>query len=196
MTKNTFHGVVRQRGVALFVTLLVLLIISLLGMSALRISLAQNKITLNGRIDAMTFQGAESGIRAVISEAQSSTMANTNNVIGAAIAAGTCTDDSETSTCAVFRCVTPTGSLSGRCSAQSGSPSVDSVGVLQVETRTRSTGSKVAVNNSAGMFQDYVFETNSKGCLLDGSSCSTTNWNENLQEFKKLAPRDNSANLD
>lgn len=185
----------RQAGIALFITLIVLLIVSVMGLSALRMSLSQSKISLNTRLDAMSFQAAESGIRGVLLEASSSNIASSTNVIGATLALGVCTDKTSTSTsCVVYRCVTQeNATVAGECST---TDSLDGTGSARTESRTRHTGQVIVVNSSASLYQDYVFESVSKGCLLDGSTCSDMYWAENVQEFKKMAPADLAANYD
>lgn len=185
----------RQTGVALFITLIVLLIVSVMGLGALRMSLSQSKISLNTRLDAMSFQAAESGIRGVLLEASSSNIASSTNVIGATLALGVCTDKTSTSTtCVVYRCVTQADpTVAGACSS---SDSLDGTGSARTESRTRHTGQFLVVNSSVALYQDYVFESVSKGCLLDAGTCSDVYWSENVQEFKKMAPADLSANYD
>lgn len=189
------HYRFRQSGVALFVTLIVLLVVSLLSAGAMRMSLSQSKISLNTRLDTMAFQAAESGIRAVIMEAASANVANTNNVIGGTLALGICNDANSTDpTCVVFRCVTQGNPmLAGACT---GTAALDGPGSLRTESRTRHTGQFNVVNSSVSVYRDYVFETVSTGCVLDDSQCSDTHWRQNVQEFKKMAPADPAANYD
>ena len=185
----------RQNGVALFITLIVLLIVSVMGLGALRMSLSQSKISLNTRMETMSFQAAESGIRGVLLEASSSNIATSTNVIGATLALGVCTDKTSTSTaCVVYRCVTQAdATIAGACS---NTDSLDGTGSTRAETRTRHTGQFNVVNSSVALYQDYVFESASKGCLLESGSCSNVYWSEHVQEFKKMAPADLAANYD
>ena len=186
-----FHT--RQSGIALFITLIVLLVVSVMGVSALNMSLSQSKISLNTRLDAMSFQAAESGIRGVLLEASGSNIASSSNVIGATLALGVCTDATSTATtCVVYRCVTQADpTKSGECEA---SDTLDGTGSVRAESRTRHTGQFVVVNSSIAAYKDYVFESASKGCLLDSGACSDVYWSENVQEFKKMAPADPSSN--
>lgn len=185
----------RQGGVALFVTLIVLLVVSLLSIGGMRMSLSQNKISLNSRLDTMTFQAAESGIRAVMMEAAASDISTATNVIGATLVLGICDiADSVDTSCVVFRCVTQANSKkTGACTS---TDSIDGAGSLRAESRTRHTGQFNVVNSSVTLFRDYAFESLSTGCLLDNQVCSTTHWNENVQEFKKMAPADPADNLE
>lgn len=189
------HPNSRQAGVALFITLIVLLIVSVMGLGALRMSLSQSKISLNTRLDTMSFQAAESGIRSVLLEASSTNIASSTNVIGATLSLGVCTDKNSTSTsCVVYRCVTQANpTVAGPCGAND---SLDGTGTARAESRTRHTGQFNVVNSSIALYQDYVFESVSKGCLLESGACSNMYWSENVQEFKKMAPADLAANFD
>ncbi len=186
----------RQTGIALFITLIVLLIVSVIGLSALRMSLSQSTISLNNRLDTMSFQAAESGIRGVLLEATGENIALSTNVIGATLLLGVCTDATSTdaTTCVVYRCATQANpSVAGACSS---TDSLDGTGSSRAESRTRHTGQFNVVNSSVTMYQDYVFESVSKGCMLDSGACSNLYWSENVQEFKKIAPADLAANFD
>lgn len=188
-------SIYRQTGVAMFITLIVLLIVSVMGLGALHMSLSQSKISLNTRLDTMTFQAAESGIRGVMLEATRSNIAASTNVIGATLSLGVCLDKNSTSTsCVVYRCVTEANpTVAGSCTS---SAALDATQNLRAESRTRHTGKFIATNYSVNLYQDYVFETVSKGCLLESGACSSTYWSENVQELKKIAPADLSANYD
>lgn len=67
------HGLSRssQRGVALVVALLILVMISILGISAMRTSIFNAKIAVGAQVGTMTFQAAESAIAAMYEEAMS-----------------------------------------------------------------------------------------------------------------------------
>ncbi|MCH8544755.1 MAG: hypothetical protein LAT61_14420 [Alcanivorax sp.] len=52
----------RQQGVALFVSLMILLIISVIGIAAMRSSTFSAKVAMGTQLDAMVFEAAESGI--------------------------------------------------------------------------------------------------------------------------------------
>lgn len=59
----------RQRGVALVVVLMVLVVVALLGTTAMRSALFQSKVSVNTQIAQLSFQGAESGLAAVVEQA-------------------------------------------------------------------------------------------------------------------------------
>lgn len=59
-------SVYRQQGMALLLTLLILMVVSLLGISALRTSLFSARMATGAEIDAMAFAAAESAIDATL----------------------------------------------------------------------------------------------------------------------------------
>src|SRR5690554_6617797 len=73
-----------QQGVALVMALMILLIISVLGISAMRTSLFSSKIALGAQVGTMTFQASESAIAAVYDEARGD-ISDPNNVLGRAL---------------------------------------------------------------------------------------------------------------
>lgn len=60
----------RQDGSALFVCLMILIILSLLGISALRMTLGQSLIAMNSHAEKLSFEGAEMGLSQVIARAE------------------------------------------------------------------------------------------------------------------------------
>lgn len=60
----------KQVGAALFVCLMLLLILSILGISALRMTIGQSLISMNAHAEKLAFQSAESGITQVIAEGE------------------------------------------------------------------------------------------------------------------------------
>lgn len=59
----------REQGIALFVALMILIIVSMLGISAMRMSIFNAKIATSTQAGTLAFRGAESGISAVLREA-------------------------------------------------------------------------------------------------------------------------------
>lgn len=55
----------RQRGIALLVALVVLIVVTLLGTAAMRSALFQTRISSNAQGSQLLFQGAESGLEAI-----------------------------------------------------------------------------------------------------------------------------------
>ena len=58
----------RQRGVALLIALFVLVIVSVMGITAMKTSMFSAKIATGTQIDAMAFEGAESAVSATFRE--------------------------------------------------------------------------------------------------------------------------------
>ncbi len=61
--------VARQRGIALLVALVVLIVVTLLGTAAMRSALFQTRISTNAQASQLLFQGAESGLEGIYSYA-------------------------------------------------------------------------------------------------------------------------------
>lgn len=64
MNRTSFHR--QQRGMALLIALVVLIVVSILGATAMRSALFQNRISINTQLSQMMFQGAESGLQSVL----------------------------------------------------------------------------------------------------------------------------------
>lgn len=62
------YGPGRQKGMALIIGLMLLLVITLLGIASMRGSTMQERMSANNQQQTITFQGAESAIRAVMDE--------------------------------------------------------------------------------------------------------------------------------
>lgn len=74
-----------QRGAALIIALLILLIISVIGIAAMRTSAFNAKISTSARGSVMSFQAAESALAALFLEAAAQSDADPGNVINIAI---------------------------------------------------------------------------------------------------------------
>ncbi|MFP5383371.1 MAG: PilX N-terminal domain-containing pilus assembly protein [Gammaproteobacteria bacterium] len=55
----------KQQGIALLVALVVLVVVSILGVTAMRLALFQNKVSINSQVAQHLFQGAETGLQGV-----------------------------------------------------------------------------------------------------------------------------------
>jgi len=71
----------RQKGMALFIALLLLVVISILGVSAMRMSLFNARITTGSQVNTMTFQAGESALQSVYEEALNADLGGQDNVI-------------------------------------------------------------------------------------------------------------------
>lgn len=61
----TMNAARKQRGIAMLVALVVLVVVSILGVTAMRIALFQNKVSINSQLSQHLFQGAETGLQGV-----------------------------------------------------------------------------------------------------------------------------------
>lgn len=71
----------RQKGAALIIALLILIVISILGISAMRMSLFNARIATGAQASTMAFQASESALQAVYEEALDADEGGQNNVI-------------------------------------------------------------------------------------------------------------------
>lgn len=190
----------REQGMTLIVTLIILILVTFLGIAALRMGFMQNSISFNSRIETMAFQGAEAGLRDNVSEALADNAGNVDGLLGATIAkaeangvanAGgqkTCAEGS--TACVTYRCMSRTGAAKAACGTDD---RMDANGKVKVETQTRLAGVALVVNSSANMFSDYQFESQATGCLVGGSDCLGKSIN--VQEYKRMAPQDATSNM-
>lgn len=134
----------RQRGAALLVALAVLILVSLLGLAAMRSSIFSAKVATGLQTDAMVFEAAETAI----TDAYNGLSGLSNEELYAAIGS--------TST---ERCVRSSGgALNGRCGA---GDFMDERGLLKAESLSYLAGfqaipnSQVSVSGGGGVFVDY-----------------------------------------
>ena len=66
MTNRNHGRPSRQQGMALLIALVVLVVVSILGATAMRSALFQNRMSINTQLSQMMFQGAESGLQSVL----------------------------------------------------------------------------------------------------------------------------------
>ncbi|MFN3587123.1 MAG: PilX N-terminal domain-containing pilus assembly protein [Moraxellaceae bacterium] len=71
----------RQQGAALVITLMILLVLSVIGISAMRITMSQNMIASGSLAAEMAFQAAETGISQVITEGEAAGQLTTRDVL-------------------------------------------------------------------------------------------------------------------
>jgi|GEM_PF-1930963 len=77
--KQSFYQ--KQTGVALFVALIMLLVLTVIGLSASQRSTLQERMAANMHLDNMTFSAAESALGAFIVEANSNNKLDPNHVL-------------------------------------------------------------------------------------------------------------------
>lgn len=107
----------RERGVALLICMLILLIISVMGISALRLSMSQTQIAASTIASNLGFHAAETGINKVIADVA----LNGRGFL-------------PTSATAVFRCVAD-DQVSTSASSDGSCPTMDSKGIASASVR-------------------------------------------------------------
>lgn len=132
-----------QGGAVLLVSLLILLMVSILGISAMRSSIFANKVATGVQADAMSFEAAETAIAVAYG------MLEANDSLQTVFAPGYSTSG----------CVTPSGLSTGSCASGS---TIDRRGLVQAEAYsyfggyTIRHGDQISISGSGShIFPDY-----------------------------------------
>ena len=173
------QGASTQRGVALIIALMILVIISIIGIAAMRTSLFNTKIATSAQASTMSFEGAETAISAVFDEATNQPFETPGHVVGYAVA-----ELGVGKTVVVDRCVTQADAFAQK--ACTNADFVDSRDLVQASSRTivKKTGrfktGNVLTTNTGGStsIQYYDFIT-----VADGHVPALKMENYNVQEF-------------
>ncbi len=135
-----------QRGAALLIALLILVIVSLMGVTAMKTSMFSAKISTGTQVDAMAFEGAESAVADAYSYLYGLEGLGLQPLFNGAI---------------VYRC------LSGdtvKDTACEGDERLDSRGLVQAQSRIRQNGAEpvdggaVGYSGGGSTVVDYTFE--------------------------------------
>ena len=175
---NAFRLVPRhgQQGVALVIALLILVLISILGVSAMRTSIFNAKIAVGAQVGTMTFQAAESAIAAVYEEALSD-ITQPGHVLGNAL-----TQKSSGLIQIQDRCITR-GDVKKPTLCAAGD-FLDSRDLVKAESSTIVRGGSSGLAGfEIGRWGKYEFVTVGRGEM---PSFNTDN--VNVQEFSRIAP--------
>jgi len=158
-----------ERGAALLMALIILLMITLVGVSALKSGMFHERMAFNAQAEELTFQSAESAINAVISEAKSSGSVLTEMLEPGAVA--------------VVHCLSrASGLVEGDCD---GDDTIDARESIQSNASSHFDAKKPLMNSDADYFMDYQFATEGHGSFIQSSMpFSTTNY----QEWRKIGP--------
>lgn len=167
-----------QRGAALVVALLILIIISIIGITAMRTSLFSAKVATMAQASTMSFQGAESAISAVFDEAKNQSFSSPGHVVGYAIA-----QLGVGKTVLIERCVTQaTPYKQGACDS---GDFVDARGLVKAGSRTMvkptgryKEGETITSNTNSTSIQYYDFIT---AANAEVAAMKVSNFN--VQEF-------------
>lgn len=131
-----------QRGAVLLVSLMILLMVSVLGISAMRSSIFANKVATGVQADAMTFEAAETAIAAAYGTLSSNSSLQT--VFSPGYTA--------------IGCVTPNGISNSGCGTGA---SIDTRGLVQAEAFSYFdgykplSGTQISTTGGSNLFVDY-----------------------------------------
>lgn len=176
---NSLSAHRKQSGAALVIALMILVIISIVGLTALRSSVFNTKISTMNQASTMSFQGAETAIAAVFDEAVNQPFTMPGHVVGYAVA-----ELGFGNMVVVERCVTHGNLYLQR--ACTNNDFVDSRGLVQAGSRTvvkptpRLKENEVITDNTGGSttirYYDFVTVADAYVPVMKMSSF-------NVQEF-------------
>lgn len=173
---SSLSTIKKQQGVVLFVALIVLLIISLLGVSSLRVGLVEERMSFNSQISNVSFQAAETAIAAIYNNLE------TNDQVILS------TDGGKT---AVF-CVNRGGIAGGDdCDTAFLDAAQGDTGTIQSWSRTEEVSKQLVADSDIGSFVDYQFKVVGYG-QIPGLDVAASN----EQYLLKRAPGTGGANYD
>lgn len=160
----------RQQGAALFIALIILLLVSLAGISALKSGIFHERMAFNSQAEELTFQASETAINGIISEARSS---------GAF--AQSIKDDSKN--VPVAHCVTSAnGVIAGACTA---SDTLDQRSAILANAESQFYGKRPIIGTDPEAFMHHQFSTIGTG---EFASNLLPFVNKNYQGWSKIGP--------
>jgi len=136
----------RQRGVALLIALLILVVVSLMGITAMKTSMFSAKIATGTQVDAMAFEGAESAISDAYRHLETMSSDDLQFFLGGGI---------------MRRCLSGGGSTDSACTASS---RMDSRGLINSGSRIRQEGfqavpgGQVSMSGNSVIAMDFNFD--------------------------------------
>lgn len=156
-----------QQGAALFVALIILLIVSFMGVSAMRGSIMSERMAFNTQARELSFQAAETAINGVIAQARSNGALLNDILIAPRV-----------------HCIGALQQLTeGGCGENS---TFDDRNVLRAQAESQYVRQRVAFDNDASAVVDYQFSTIGTGDFIADVRLPFVN--RNLQEWRKLGP--------
>lgn len=177
----------RQRGAAMLVALMILVVVSIVGVVAMRGSGFNAAVATGARAAMMVFQAAESGLAVVFAEASGDVQGdgdNVFNIVSSQLSLGALES--------IERCITTDNPLKpGGCAAND---RYDSAGQLQASSRlavnptpqgpcNTELGQQVSSVGSEPIFSSYQFVAVGQGNM---PAMGLTN--HNVQEFTRCSP--------
>ncbi|RLP52677.1 MAG: hypothetical protein D6160_19605 [Ketobacter sp.] len=165
LSVSTFSG---SQGAALFVALIILLVVSLIGVSAIKSGIFHERMAFNAQSEEMSFQAAETGINAVIAEAEVN-----GGMLNTVLKTGT----------PLEHCVSRASGLTeGACDDAS---TIDIRASVNADALTEFEGKSPILGTDAAAFMYFEFST-----IGDGSYADTNLpfRNRNYQGWRKIGP--------
>lgn len=157
-----------QSGAALFVALIILLLVSMMGVSAMKGGIFQERMAFNSQAEEMSFEAAETAIGGVIQEARSSSLLLGQLAAGHEIK---------------VHCVSlEAGTTEGACADDA---TLDSRDSLKAEAESRFDRQRPLENSDAGLLADFQFHTIGKGSFV---ASDLPFENRNRQEWRRVGP--------
>jgi hypothetical protein len=158
----------QQSGAALFVALIILLIVSMMGVSAMKSSILSERMAFNTQARELSFQAAETSINGVISRARTS-----NDFVSQLLG----------SPAVVSHCVSANQLLvDGACAPNA---TFDYRSALSADAQSKFQLQRVAFDNDTSAIMDFQFYTIGRGGFV---SASLPFESRNRQEWRKLGP--------
>lgn len=158
----------KQAGAALIVALVILLAVTMIGISAVKSGLFHERMAFNAQANELSFQAAETAISGVIEEAK------TNGSMLTKIL------DSSSPT---LNCVTNTFGLEEDACASD--ETIDARSSLQASAASEFDSKKPLIDTDAASFMDFQFSTDGTGSFVSDSMPFS---HTNHQEWRKVGP--------
>lgn len=158
----------RQTGAALIVALVILLAVTMIGISAVKSGLFHERMAFNAQANELSFQAAETAIAAVIEEAKTNGSMLTIML------------DSSSTT---LHCVSSTEGLELDVCAND--ETIDARSSLQANAESRYDSKKPLLDTDAASFMDFQFSTDGTGSFVSDSMPFS---HTNHQEWRKVGP--------
>jgi type IV pilus assembly protein PilX len=157
-----------QKGVALFVALIILLVVSLAGVSAIKSGIFHGRMAFNSQAEEMTFQAAETAINTVISEAREKgeIASDIKNSVGA----GT-----------LNHCISKASRIDQKVCENT--DTIDARSSLKADAESNYIGRRPILNTDDSAFMHYEFSTVGQGTFVQ---VSMPFHNKNYQEWRKV----------
>lgn len=157
-----------QQGAALLVALIILLMVTLMGISAIKSGLFHERMAFNAQAEELSFHAAETAIGGVVAEARGNS-ALVNDLV-----------DSGADT---IHCISKVNGLAEN--ACSNSDTIDERGSILSQATSRFVTKKPLLSSDVEYFKDYVFESEGNGRFIAASMPFDST---NLQEWRKIGP--------